>query len=125
MDIGSIRPVIPGTSMPVPRAPAVAEQAANTDLPLRAAVARAGEATGNGADYQQSSTATGQKAPSLKTTISVDEDTKVTVYRQIDEISGDIVKQVPDESRLRLRAMINAWTEAARPSSAATSNTIA
>ena len=125
MDIGSIRPVIPGMSMPVPRAPAVAEQAAKTDLPLRSAVARTGETAGGGQDAQQASASMAPQTPTLKKTISVDEETKITVFRQIDAVTGDIVKQVPDENRLRLRAMINAWTEAASTAGSTTSNTVA
>ena len=50
MDIGSVRPVIPGMNAPVPRAPAAAEQAASTDLPVGSAVARTEETARVGND---------------------------------------------------------------------------
>ncbi len=114
MDIGSVRPVIPGMNAPVPRAPAAAEQAASTDLPVGSAVvktdetARPGNDTRGGANQSQSSV----YSSNLKSTVTRDEEADIIVYRQIDKTTGDVVDQIPDESRLRLRAMINAWTEA-------------
>ncbi len=109
MDIGSVRPVIPAISVPVPRAPAAAEQAANTDLPVGSAVARSNDTAYAGNDRQGSADQSGSS--SLKSTVTVDKEAQAIVYRQVDEMTGTVVTQIPDESRLRLRAMINAWTE--------------
>ncbi|WP_026792391.1 hypothetical protein [Pleomorphomonas oryzae] len=112
MDIGSVRPVVPGLSVPVPRAPAAAEQAASTDLPVGSAVVKSdGTAyAGNNARGK-----TNQDVPNpldVRSTVTVDKEADAVVYKQIDEITGNVVSQIPDESRLRMRAMINAWTEA-------------
>lgn len=109
MDIGSVRPVIPGTSAPVPRAPAAAEQAANTDLPVGSAVARSNDTAYASNDRRGSD---GQStSANIRSTVTVDKDAQAIVYQQVDDITGTVVSQIPDESRLRLRAMINAWTE--------------
>lgn len=109
MDIGSVRPVIPGMSAPVPRAPAAAEQAASTDLPVGSAVARSNDTAYAGNDRRGS---TDQSTSSnLRSTVTVDKEADSIVYQQVDETTGTVVSQIPDESRLRLRAMINAWTE--------------
>ena len=125
MDIGSVRPVIPGMNAPVPRAPAAAEQATSTDLPAGSAVARPGEATraGNGTrDGADQSSASSSK---LRSTVTVDEEADTIVYRQIDETTGNVVDQIPEEGRLRLRAMINAWTETMHGSTSSAANTFA
>lgn len=125
MDIGSVRPVISGINAPVPRAPAAAEQAASTDLPVGSAVARTDETARAGNDARGSSSQSSVYSQNLKSTITRDEEADIIVYREIDKITGDVVDQIPDESRLRLRAMINAWTEAARAPTASTASTLA
>ena len=111
MDIGSVRPVISGITAPVPRAPAAAEQAANTDLPIGSTITRSDSTAYAGNDTRGSA---GQPTPysqNLRSTVTVDKEADMIVYRQIDKTTGSVVDQIPDESRLRLRAMINAWTE--------------
>lgn len=121
MDIGSVRPVIPGLSAPVPRAPAAAEQAASTDLPVGSAVARSDETAYAGNNTHGSSDQSAPYSQNLRSTVTVDKDADMMVYRQIDKTTGSVVEQIPDESRLRLRAMINAWTETMHGSSSSAS----
>ncbi|MCM5559491.1 hypothetical protein [Pleomorphomonas sp. JP5] len=125
MDIGSVRPVIPGMNAPVPRAPAAAEQAASTDLPVGSAVARTDETTRAGNDTRGSANQSPPYSQNLRSTVTRDEEADVVVYRQIDDTTGDVVNQIPDESRLRLRAMINAWTDATRAPTASTASMLA
>ena len=125
MDIGSVRPVIPGMNAPVPRAPAAAEQAASTDLPVGSAVARTDETARAGSDQRGSANQSSGNSQNLRSTVTRDKEADIIVYRQIDKTTGDVVDQIPDESRLRLRAMINAWTEAARGPTKSTASTIA
>lgn len=122
MDIGSVRPVISGMNAPVPRAPAAAEQAASTDLPVQSAIARSGDTAYAGNDTRGGAYQFAPYSQNLRSTVTRDEEADTIVYRRIDETTGDVVDQIPDESRLRLRAMINAWTEAAHtPTTSATS----
>jgi len=125
MDIGSVRPVIPGMNAPVPRAPAAAEQAASTDLPVGSAVARTDETARVGSDTRGSANQSSGNPQNLRSTVTRDKDADIIVYRQIDKTTGDVVDQIPDESRLRLRAMINAWTEASRSPTKSTASTVA
>lgn len=109
MDIGSVRPVIPGMSAPVPRAPAAAEQASSTDLPVRSAVTRTDDSAATG-DDTSAWTPTGQTAAEpLRSSVIIDDETRTVVYQQIDDSTGKVVDQVPAEGRLRMRAMIDAW----------------
>jgi len=117
MDIGSVRPVIPGMNAPVPRAPAAAEQASTTDLPVSSTVTRPSEsaAIGNSTSGQTQSQ-TKAAADPLRSTVVIDDKTKTVVYQQIDDLTGQVVDQVPAEGRLRMRAMIDAWMGAMRSS---------
>lgn len=124
MDIGSVRPVISGMNAPVPRAPAAADQAASTDLPVGSAVARSDEAAYAGNDRRGGSDQSSVYSLNLRSTVTVDEDADMIVYRRIDETTGDVVDQIPDESRLRMRAMINAWTEAMHGSTGSASTLV-
>ncbi len=122
MDIGSVRPVIPGMSVPVPRAPAAAEQAANTDLPVGSAVTKSDQTAYAGNNLRGRADQDASSSLNLRSTVTVDKEADAVVYKQIDQITGNVVSQIPDESRLRMRAMINAWTEAMHgPTSSATS----
>lgn len=125
MDIGSVRPVISGINAPVPRAPAAAEQAASTDLPVGSAIARSDNTAYAGNDTRGSSSQSSSYSQNLKSTVTRDEEADIIVYRQIDKMTGDVVDQIPDESRLRLRAMINAWTEAAHSPTTSAASTFA
>lgn len=111
MDIGSVRPVIPAISVPVPRAPAAADQAVSTDLPVGSAVARSSDTAYVGSDRRGSTDQSTSSSSNLRSTVTIDKEADSIVYRQVDETTGSVVSQIPDESRLRLRAMINAWTE--------------
>jgi hypothetical protein len=125
MDIGSVRPAIPGMTAPVPRAPAAAEQAASTDLPVGSAVVRTGETTRTDSDSRGDTSQSALYSPNLRSTVTVDKDADMVVYRRIDKMTGNVVDQIPDESRLRLRAMINAWTNATHGSASTAASTIA
>lgn len=125
MDIGSVRPVIPGMNAPVPRAPAAAEQATSTDLPAGSAVARPGETAKAGNDARGGTDRSSASSSKLRSTVTVDEEADTIVYRQIDETTGNVVDQIPEEGRLRLRAMINAWTETMHGSTSSAANTFA
>lgn len=125
MDIGSVRPVITGMNAPVPRAPAAAEQAASTDLPVGSAVARTDETTRTGNETRGGTSQSSLYSQNLRSTVTRDEEADTIVYRQIDDRTGDVVDQIPDESRLRLRAMINAWSEAVRAPTTPSANTLA
>ncbi|WP_370673460.1 hypothetical protein [Pleomorphomonas sp. PLEO] len=111
MDIGSVRPGVPGLSVPVPRAPAAAGQAASTDLPVESAVSKSSETANSGNDTRGNADQSALYTSNLRSTVTVDKEADTIVYRQIDDITGSVVTQIPDESRLRIRAMINAWTE--------------
>ena len=111
MDIGSVRPVISGINAPVPRAPAASEQAASTDLPIGSTITRSDAASYAGNDTRGSTSQPTLYSENLRSTVTVDKEADMIVYRQIDKTTGSVVEQIPDESRLRLRAMINAWTE--------------
>ena len=111
MDIGSVRPVISGITAPVPRAPAAAEQAASTDLPIGSTITRSDATAYAGNDTRGSTSQPTLYSENLRSTVTVDKEADMIVYRQIDKTTGSVVEQIPDESRLRLRAMINAWTE--------------
>ncbi|PIP00780.1 conserved hypothetical protein [uncultured Pleomorphomonas sp.] len=124
MDIGSVRPVISGMNAPVPRAPAAADQAASTDLPVGSAVARSDETAYAGNDRRGGSDQSNVYSLNLRSTVTVDEDADMIVYRRIDETTGDVIDQIPDESRLRMRAMINAWTEAMHGSTGSASTLV-
>lgn len=124
MDIGSVRPVIPGLSVPVPRAPAAAEQAASTDLPVGSAVTKSDETAYAGNNARSSSDQSAPYSQNLRSTVTVDKDADMIVYRQIDKTTGSVVEQIPDESRLRLRAMINAWTETMHGSTSSASTLV-
>lgn len=125
MDIGSVRPVITGMNAPVPRAPAAAEQAASTDLPAQSAIVRSGDTAYAGNDTRGNASQSSGYSQNLKSTVTRDEEADIIVYRQIDKVTGDVVDQIPDESRLRLRAMINAWTEAAHSPTTSAASTFA
>lgn len=109
MDIGSVRPVITGITAPVPRAPAAADQATTTDLPVRATVTEAGEAANDGDSFDGSDRQTGDSAY-LRSVVAIDEDTRALVFSTIDPATGEVKSQIPEENRLRFRAMIEAWT---------------
>ncbi|MBS1183792.1 MAG: hypothetical protein H6Q99_3672 [Proteobacteria bacterium] len=124
MDIGSVRPVIPGMNAPVPRAPVAAEQATSTDLPVGSTVVKSGETASASNDSRGSASQSASYSPNLRSTVTVDEDADMIVYRQVDKTTGNVVDQIPDESRLRLRAMINAWTGAMHGSTSSAASTL-
>lgn len=109
MDIGSVKPVVTGLTAPVPRAPAVAEQAAPTELPPPAAVGAARDSQAADADFARGGE---RPAPDLRKTSGEfvrDLETKDLVFRWIDVQSGEVVRQMPDEAVLRVRAMMDSW----------------
>lgn len=133
MEIGSVRTPVTGVTQPVPRAPAESEQSVRTDTPVRAAVSEAAKKesqallgksassddTSSGTDAVQVaiSKAGNRKkdAPTPQREVErdyqLDPQTRSLVYKKIDIQSGDVVQQVPEESLLRMRQMIQAWGE--------------
>jgi flagellar protein FlaG len=119
MEIGSVRPIISGVTAPVPRAPAETKQSVPTELPVRASVTRAEASDGptagrdlgrNAADPPLASAGRGQKEATYIREIERDPTTKTIVFKTIEKDSGEVVQQVPEETMLRMRRMVAAWT---------------
>lgn len=123
MDIGSYRPTAVGAAQPVARAPGAAEVTVRTELPQRAVVAGVSFAeemrlrSDTGADRGPAAPMQGARRESgkrqLERKIERDEDTGTLVYKTVDEASGAVISQVPEEIMLRLKIMVRAWTEGA------------
>lgn len=123
MDIGSVRPVLSGIGAPVPRAPAQSDQAAETDLPARAAVTQTSKTDGDTvgtsttgdsqtvgqASHRQHMKRSREQEKTLDDRIEMDSDSRTLIFQKVDLESGDVVRQVPEESALRMHAMIQAW----------------
>lgn len=128
MEIGSARPVLTGVTVPAQKAPAAIEQSVKTDLEA-AAVVTEGKAVAPATGSEQKTRieaessnrdAANARRDRLRTIdretrgeIERDPRTEDLIYRRIDVQSGDVVRQVPEESILRMRAMIESWGEAA------------
>jgi flagellar protein FlaG len=114
MDIGSVRPALAGGAAPVPRAPGAAEQAVRTELPPPVAVTSADRAVAAAAERGPGQVGR-PPAPGATRELSGefvrDLRTKDLVFRWVDVASGDVVRQFPDEAVLRVRALIDAWTD--------------
>lgn len=120
MEIGGVRPVSAGVTTPVPKAPAMSEQSVRTDVPVRAAISEAPKdegsrlETGSASDRRESAGKRGKGSSrdhELDQKIEIDDATKTLVFKKIDLQSGDVVRQVPEEAMLRMRALIDAWGE--------------
>jgi flagellar protein FlaG len=119
MDIGSVRPALTGITTPVPRAPAQSVQAVQTDLPARSAVTETGKSDNSnvGTSTSDDSTISHQRhmkkarddERTLDDRVEMDSQTNTLIFQKVDVQSGDVVRQVPEESALRMHAMIVAW----------------
>lgn len=122
MDIGSVRPALAGVTTPVPRAPAQNEQAVRTDLPGPAAVTEPQKGEGaelntrRGDERAASETAQSRRPEDtpereVSREFELDPETQALVFKKIDVQSGDVVEQVPEEALLRMRQMVDAWSD--------------
>ena len=122
MDIGSVRPVMTGITVPVPRAPAQGNQSVSTDLPARAAVTEARKAESNsvGSSTSQSGkNASSTANPVVDSRIEIDQSTRTVIFQKIDQGTGDVISQVPEESMLRMHAAMQSQVQAHEQASAA------
>lgn len=130
MDIGGVRPAVPGVTMPVPRAPAESGFSVRTELPARSAVGQSQETdnstTQSGTDAgRREALARQREAQRIKADesrqidqeIERDAATDALVFKKIDVQSGEVVRQVPEESMLRIRALMNSMDEAEKSNS--------
>lgn len=113
MDIGSLRPVVTGVTAPVPKAPAATDQATDTDLPVQQTVTETGESANDGdtfSDTGNDKEQSGYNNTNLRSTVMLDESTRSLIFRTIDPATGEVVSQVPEESKLRFREMLTSWS---------------
>jgi flagellar protein FlaG len=118
METGNIsKPVAPA----VPAAPARVEMlaaagAVRTELAPEASVQQAGEAPpvrfapSDGADFSASLDQAMREV--VERNITVDPRTRELVFQTISKETGEVVRQVPDEAILRLRAYVREMQEA-------------
>jgi len=109
METGSIsKNVVPMMTGPTRSEQLVAAGAVKTELAAEAAVQQAGEsaaarfAPGGDADFRASVEAALRDV--IERNISVDPRTRELVYQAVSKETGVVVRQVPDEGMLRLRA---------------------
>ena len=119
LDTGIARPPSPTYTAitPVTRAPEKNVPAAKTDLPAKETVNPSGE-TQDGrrsADNEQSRQAARRAAPQIERRNVVDPDSESLVYVATNTDTGHVLRQIPSETLLRLRAYAetveNAQTE--------------
>lgn len=111
MDTGAVRPLPIQISAPAPRAPEAPAPVAKTDLPEAAAVTPTREvqrqdATAPDQSREESRDKVREEATSerqLKRENIRDSVTDTLIFREIDEASGEVIRQLPEESILRLR----------------------
>lgn len=117
MDAGlPIRPAASPTQLGVARPESVpVREAARTDLPAAAAVTAAdtGQAARNDAAARQAA------QPLVDREIVVDDAAREVIFRTIDVRTGTVVRQVPDQALLRLRAYTRALLDGNKPGEAA------
>lgn len=121
MDIGNVRPALTGITVPVPRAPAQGNQSVSTDLPARAAVTEARKAESNsvGSSTSQSGkNASSTANPVVDSRIEIDQSTRTVIFQKIDQGTGDVISQVPEESMLRMHAAMQSQVQAHEQASA-------
>ena len=122
MDIGNVRPALTGITVPVPRAPAQGNQSVSTDLPASAAVTEARKAESNsvGSSTSQSGkNASSTANPVVDSRIEIDQSTRTVIFQKIDQGTGDVISQVPEESMLRMHAAMQSQVQAHEQASAA------
>ena len=111
MDAGAVRPLPVQVSTPTVRVPETTAPVARTDLPeastvtpTREAHRQTGAARDNDREEVRDKTrdeATAER-PSKRENFR-DEVTDTMIFREVDEASGEIIRQLPEESILRLR----------------------
>lgn len=115
MDTGlAVRPT-PSTAQPnvVRHEPAPAQQAVATDLtPAQSVTA----SNGSSETTRQDSAQTAQDAHVRK--VILDAHSREVIYQVLDAGSGRVVRQVPDEAMLRLRAYTRALAQGRTPNEA-------
>jgi hypothetical protein len=127
MELGSVRPVIAGVTVPAPRAD-IDRGAVATELSAREVVTpvekmdpaasideRRRPVQSGEAGQRDRGARTTASDTSFERTIVEDERSDTLVYKKIDLQTGDIVQQIPEESLLRMRAIMASWGEAPMP----------
>jgi uncharacterized FlaG/YvyC family protein len=115
MDIGGIRLAPAAASLPAANRVepnASGTRAVATELPRTEAVRAIGDSAAVRVDIQQDvAQQQRQREEQLRTFIRnrnvVDPRTREIVYRSVDTRTGDVVRQFPDEVRLKLREYLN------------------
>lgn len=111
MDTGAVRPLPVQYSAPAPRAPEGVAPVAATDLPETQTVTAGREAhrqadTQDDKNRERSRNGVRDDAEvdrKLKQKNFRDKDTDTFVFRAVDEETGEVVRQIPEEAMLRLR----------------------
>lgn len=117
MDTALVRPPSPTYTAitPVTRAPEQTEPAVSTDLAVEKTVRPSGESSGsqrsadNGQNHRQTREGDGRSAmerytPSITRQNIVDPDSDNLVYVATNTDTGEVVRQIPSETLIRLRA---------------------
>jgi uncharacterized FlaG/YvyC family protein len=112
---GSIKPV--AAVPPVPsRSDAVPLGAARTELPPEATVRPVGDGEAVRFERQGAAEARARLDEALRAVIErnieIDSKTREVVYQVVDERTGEVTRQVPDETLLRLRTYAREMREA-------------
>ncbi|ODN69332.1 hypothetical protein [Methylobrevis pamukkalensis] len=126
MELGIVRPLVAGVTSPAPREAPTQRTAAPTELAEQNVVTNVEEtsrtgaydernrqpgvvaATGSGTDTASERAA---PEPQVERTVVEDDRSDTLVYRKIDLQSGDVLQQLPEESLLRMRAIMQSWGE--------------
>jgi flagellar protein FlaG len=115
MDLGGVnRPPVPAAP---PRSDAMATAGAvKTELPQEASVQAAGEAPAVVLPSRERTEARARLDAAVREMIDrntlIDPKTREVVYQSVDRKTGEVVRQVPDEMLLRLRAYAREMREA-------------
>lgn len=115
MEIGGMTKPAPVPAPPRPDAVAAAG-AVKTELPREASVQAAPEAPAVRFEGRDDAEARARVAQALREVIDrnteIDPKTREVVFQQVDRATGEVVRQVPDEALLRLRAYAREMREA-------------
>lgn len=124
MEIGRIPTIAPGTIANTSGGNTV--QAVQTILPQYQTVTRAGQSESIPLTFREVSTkendtareqlraerdARDQRNDEVRKEIEIDRDTSALIFRAIDVTTGDVVRQYPEEARLKLSAYIETILE--------------
>lgn len=78
-----------------------APEAVRTELPAASTAQQPGPAPG---DQRSGDRPRGNAAPDIARELTIDASTQEVVFRAIDKASGEVVRQVPDQALLRIKA---------------------